>query len=54
MEKISLIFPYPLKTRKKAAEWAEVLGYSQARFIELAVNDKLKSLGFVIKVKISS
>ena len=38
---------------KKAAEWAEILGYSQARFVELAINDKLRELGLDFEIKAS-
>lgn len=37
----------------KAAEWAEILGYHQAQFVELAINDKLRSLGMQLEVKAS-
>lgn len=38
---------------KKAAEWANTLGYSQSHFVELAINDKLRNLGLNFKVKTS-
>ena len=36
---------------KKAAEWADALGYSRARFVELAVNDQIRKLGMDFTLK---
>ena len=38
---------------KRASDWADTLQYSKNHFVELAINDKLMSLGFDFKVRAS-